>query len=280
MLALSNLPEEMRYPLTSAMSDLRDHSTLGQRMRSILRYGDQLAGRSRRITRQHVLSPEGSHLLRYRWADPSGSQVYRVGIFAGIHGDEQSGIIAAIQLLQHLEWHPFIAEFYELIIYPVCNPWGFEHGRREGASGKDLNRCFWHEQEEPEVRLLEQDLRAKQFDGIIALHTDDTSEGIYGYVQGSTLTRHLLEPALVAAARVIRRDIRSSIDSHPANDSMIFGGYQGILGAPEAQHPQPFSIVFETPQHPTLGKQVEAHLVAIGEILSRYRKINSEGRDI
>ena len=61
---------------------------------------------------------------------------------------------------------------------------------------------------------------------------------------------------------------------------MIFGGYQGILGAPQDQHPQPFSIVFETPHLAPLGKQVEAHLVAMKQILSLFRTISSEGRDI
>lgn len=253
----------------------------GKRNDAIRSYGDQFAGRSRYISKQHVLNaPDGRSLLRYRWADPKGSPTYRIGIFAGIHGDEHSGVIAAIQLLQHLEWEPSIAEFYELFIYPVCNPWGFENAQREGISGKDLNRCFWHADGEVEVLLLEQDLRAKQFDGIIALHTDDTSEGIYGYVNGNTLTRHLLEPALQSASLVIPRDVRPQIDSHPASESIICGGYQGILAAPQEQHPQPFSIVFETPQHSLLGKQVEAHLVAIKEILRFYRKISSEGADI
>ena len=251
------------------------------RTESIRSYGDQLAGRSRFISEQHVRhGTDGPHLLRYRWADPEGSPVYRVGIFAGIHGDEQSGVIATMQLLHSLEKEPSLAEFYELFIYPVCNPWGFEQGLRAGFSGKDLNRCFWCDEEDAEVRLLEQDLRAKQFDGIIALHTDDTSEGIYGYANGSTLTRHLLEPALQTASQVIPRDIRPEIDSHPASDSIICGGYNGILAAPQEQHPQPFSIVFETPHHPPLGRQVEAHLVAIKEILRLYREISSEGRDI
>ncbi len=263
-------------------NELRSLSSVtGGRTNSIRLYGDQLAGRSRYITPQHVQNTtDGIQLMRYRWADPSGSPVYRIGIFAGIHGDEYSGVVATLQLLHLLEKDPSFAEFYELFIYPVCNPWGFEHGVREGFSGKDLNRCFWQEKEDAEVRLLEQDLRAKQFDGIIALHTDDTSEGIYGYVNGSTLTRHLLEPALQTASQVIPRDIRAEIDSHPASDSIISGGYTGILGAPQEQHPQPFSIVFETPHHPPLGRQIEAHLVAIKEILRLYRKINSEGRDI
>jgi len=189
-------------------------------------------------------------------------------------------VLAAVQLLGELQKNPRIGEFYELFVYPVCNPWGFDAIRREGESGKDLNRCFWREKEEPEVRLLEQDLRAKRFDGIISLHTDDTSEGIYGYVNGSTLTRHLLEPALRSTSSIIQRDVRPEIDTHPASDSMIFGGYQGILGAPDEQHPQPFSIVFETPHLAPLGKQVEAHLVAIKEILTLFRGISSEGLDI
>jgi predicted deacylase len=254
---------------------------LGHRTESILRYGDQLAARSRFLQPQHVReSPEGRHLIRYQWADPSSSHAYRVGIFAGIHGDEQSGVIAAMQFLQQLEWDPRIAQFYELYIYPVCNPWGFDAGKREGARGKDLNRCFWGDSEEAEIRLIEQDLRAKRFDGIISLHTDDTSEGIYGYANGHTLTRHLLEPALHVAAGVLPRDTRHEIDTHPADNSIITGGYTGILAAPPEQRPRPFEIVFETPQLAPLGRQVEAHLVVLREILQIFRTISSEGMDI
>ena len=185
-----------------------------------------------------------------------------------------------MQLLQELERNPRIAEYYELFIYPVCNPWGFDAVRRESSSGKDLNRCFWQSEEEPEVRALEEDLRSINFDGIISLHTDDTSEGIYGYANGSTLTRHLLEPALRSASKVLPRDLRLHIDTHPASESIIHGGYQGVLSAPKEQSPQPFQIVFETPHLAPITSQVEAHLIVLREILAHYRKISSEGRDI
>jgi len=263
-----------------ALNPTLQHSLFAKRADSIRQYGDQLAGRSDSIQPKHVSDQRGLDLLRYRWAVSEKSPSYRIGIFAGIHGDELSGVIASMHLLHHLERNPSLAEFYELFIYPICNPWGFENDLREGQSGKDLNRCFWKEDEEPEIRLLEQDLRAKRFDGIIALHTDDTSEGIYGYANGSTLTRLLLEPALLSASKVIPRDVRPQIDTHPASESIISGGYQGILSAPADQHPQPFSIVFETPHHAPLGSQVDAHLVALKEILRLFREISSEGRDI
>jgi hypothetical protein len=251
----------------------------GNRTSSILRYGDQLAGRSRHVQALHVMeSPQGRILPRYRWADPHGRPVYRIGVFAGIHGDEQSGVVAAVQLLHHLASDPAIGRFLELFIYPVCNPWGFDANRREGESGRDLNRLFW--QEEREVLLLEQELLAKRFDGIIALHTDDTSEGIYGYVNGSTLTRHLLEPSIQAASVILPRDERPEIDTHPAEASIITGGYSGILSAPSEQHPKPFEIVFETPHLAPFGLQVEAHLKAIQEILRLFPQISSHGMDI
>jgi hypothetical protein len=258
---------------------MKPQALSGRRSLSVIRHGDQVAAQSHRVTAQHVQGiSEGEHLARYRWADPFHKPVYRIGIFAGIHGDEQSGVIAAIQLLRHLERNPLPGRFHELFIYPVCNPWGFDNNSREGASGKDLNRLFW--QEEPEVRLLEQELRAKSFDGIIALHTDDTSEGIYGYVNGSTLTRHLLEPSLRAASSVLPRDERPEIDTHPAERSIITGGYSGILSAPADQHPKPFEIVFETPHLAPMGSQVDAHLTAVTEILRIFPEISSEGMNI
>jgi len=266
---------------TDSMIGIAVPSPSGGRTASIQRYGDLLAARQRLVEARHVSDSGGEqNLLRYRWTDPEGKPVYRIGIFGGIHGDEVAGVIAALQLLHHLAAHPQLGRFHEVFVYPVCNPSGFDAGRREGETGKDLNRCFWAEREETEVRLLEQELRAKSFDGIIALHTDDTSEGIYGYVNGSTLTRHLLEPSLQAASTILPRDDRPEIDTHPAERSIITGGYSGILSAPPDQHPKPFEIVFETPHLAPIGLQVEAHLVALKQILRLFPQISSQGMDI
>ena len=163
----------MRTALGSRFpTDASAHRT--SRTESVIRYGDGLAASSPRITSLHTRGrDQRDYLPRYRWVDPAHKPVYRIGIFAGIHGDEQSSVIAALQLLKRLELDPLPGRFHEIFLYPVCNPWGFDNNRREGSSERDLNRLFW--QEEAEVRLLEQDLRAKNFDGIIALHTDDTS---------------------------------------------------------------------------------------------------------
>src|SRR6058998_3773489 len=91
-------------------------------------------------------------LPRYVFIGPKGGDdPIRIGIFAGIHGDEPAGSYAVIKLLQLLERQPEIAKGYWLYVYPVCNPTGFEQQTRCSVRGHDLNREFWNNSNEPEV---------------------------------------------------------------------------------------------------------------------------------
>src|SRR5271167_1157686 len=159
-----------------------------------------------------------SHVLpRYLFVGPRGGDTpIRLGIFAGIHGDEPEGTHALVHFMKLLEANPELAAGYYLSIYPVCNPTGFEDDTRFSRRGFDLNREFWKSSKEPEVRLLQAELESRSFQGIISLHTDDTSTGFYGFVRGATLTQHLIEPALAAAELYLSRDDRPVIDGFAA----------------------------------------------------------------
>ena len=70
-------------------------------------------------------------LPRYLFVGPRGGDTpIRVGIFAGIHGDEPEGVHALIQFIKLLESKPELATGYYLSFYPVCNPTGFEDNTR------------------------------------------------------------------------------------------------------------------------------------------------------
>ena len=204
---------------------------------------------------------------------PSGDDPIRLGIFAGIHGDEPAGTLALVRFLRELAASPELAAGYRIYAYPVCNPTGFEDNTRHSRRGKDLNREFWRASEEPEVYILEQELWTHAFHGIIALHSDDTSEGLYGFVNGSDLSTELLEPALWAAEKYLHRNTRLMIDGFRAKRGLIDGGYPGILSAPPEARPVPFQLTFETPAHAPLHLQVEAHAAALRCILAEYRTI-------
>ena len=204
----------------------------------------------------------------------------RVGIFTGVHGDEPSGVQAAVELLHRLNACPKAALGYELFVYPICNPWGYRNDVRWLKTGADMNREFWRGSDEIEVLVLEGQLMKLAFDGVVALHTDDTSDGLYGFVKGHQLTRHVLEPSLEAASQFLPRNFDKSIDNFQANQGIIESGYSGILGAPPTQKPRPFEIVFETPNHAAVELQVEAHIAAILTMFDRFRSMIAEAQNI
>jgi murein peptide amidase A len=220
----------------------------------------ELAGQSHAMPRYLFLGPQG------------GAEPLRVGIFAGVHGDELASSFALLRFVRLLEEKPDLARGYCLFLYPVCNPTGFEDNTRHNRNGKDLNREFWRNSPEPEVRLLESELSSHAFNGIISLHTDDTSEGIYGYAHGALLTRHLVGPALAAAGEFLPVNQNGTIDGFRARAGIIREGYEGVLRTPPGIKPRPFEVILETPHRAPHYLQEAALAVALRTILNEYRQ--------
>lgn len=238
---------------------------------------DQIAADSPNLVANHdahfEVDGETYELPRYLFVGPRGGDTpIRLGIFGGIHGDEPEGVHALVRFIRLLESHPELAAGYYLSFYPVCNSTGFEDGTRFSRSGKDLNREFWNNSAEPEVRLLQAELQSRSFQGIIALHTDDTSAGFYGIVRGATLTKHLIEPALVAAEKFLPRDGRPVIDGFNARNGILRDCYDGVLSAPPKVRPRPFEIILETPSAPPEFLKELAFVAALQTILIEYNK--------
>lgn len=195
----------------------------------------------------------------------------KVGIFAGIHGDEPEAVLGLVDLIRGLNARPEVARDYRLFIYPVCNPAGLVDGTRCSRSGADLNREFWKDSAEPEVRLLETEIRHQQFDGVISLHTDDTTDGVYGYAHCGAGTDDLLHDALETAHHALPRCRQRLIDGFAATNAIVRKCYAGVLSAPREQQPRPWEIILETPRRAPVCLQRQAFVLAIGMILARYR---------
>ncbi len=212
-------------------------------------------------------------LPRYLFIGPrGGDDPIRIGLFGGIHGDEPEGVQTLIRLLTLLEEQPEPARGYCLFVYPICNPTGFEDGTRNSRSGYDLNREFWQHSQQPEVLALQQELCTHALDGMIALHSDSTSDGVYGYARGALFTRHLIDPALRRAEEFLPRNHRSNIDGFKARNGIIRDCFQGVLSAPPKIRPRPFEIILETPQSAPQYLQELALVTALQTVLGEYRK--------
>lgn len=226
------------------------------------------AGQTYRLPRYVYLGPKG------------GGETIRIGIFATIHGDEPEGALALSRFVTLLESNREIAKGYALFIYPVCNPTGFEDNTRHSRSGLDLNREFWKDSAEPEVRWLEKEIWAHAFDGIVTLHSDDTSDGLYGFVSGAVLSENLLEPALREAEKFLPRNHGGIIDGFSARRGIISTGYHGVLKSLPGVRRPPFEITLETPQKTPLHRQVESFAAALQTILVEYRYLQAIAQNI
>jgi protein MpaA len=220
-------------------------------------------------------------LEQYLFVGPRGGGDYlRVGIFAGLHGDEVAGVLAAVRFLEELGREPGPAHGYELYVYPLCNPSGFEDGTRHARNGRDLNREFWSGSREPEVVLLERQIRTLRFDGLIALHADNESPGLYAFALGAQVTQHVVEPALAAAGKILPVNHERTIDNFVARNGLIRKGYPGMLCAAPEMRPRPFEIVFETPQYAELDQQIDANLVFLRHALEQYQQLRAVAQDL
>lgn len=244
---------------------------------------DDLAARSDLVFRKPLPLRAGTdeYLPRYFCLGPQGGGDYlRLGIFATIHGDEPEGALALVRFAEALVRQPDLATGYALYLYPVCNPAGYASGSRHSRAGKDLNREFWKESDEPEVRRLETEIWTHAFHGIVTLHSDDTSDGLYGFVNGQVLSKSLLGPALRAAEQFLPLNHRQRIDGFPARKGIIYEGYDGTLRAVPGLRPSPFEITFETPQKAPIPLQVQAFQVALETILREFRFLMAVGQGI
>lgn len=220
------------------------------------------------LPRIHISGPEAGH-----------DQI-RLGLFAGLHGDEPAGCVALVQFATAVSANLSRIAGYDLMIYPVINPFGYECGTRQNHEGLDLNREFWRGSFAREVQAIEQELRTARFDGILTLHSDDTCEGLYGYAHGRTLEESLLKPALKAAAHYLPLDGRATIDGFTAREGLIHECFQHVLSAPPDQRPRPFDLIFETPAHAPFDLQVSAAVAALEEIISIYPGFISYAQDL
>jgi hypothetical protein len=246
---------------------------------------DDIASRSSYLISKPLADFESAgrvyQLPRYVFLGPKGGgDTIRIGIFATLHGDEPEGALALVRFLSALERNPEQAQGYALFVYPLCNPTGFEDNTRQARSGQDLNREFWKGSLASEIRSLETEIWTHAFHGIISLHSDETSQGLYGYANGAVLSEHLLEPALRAAEGFLPRNGRRKIDGFPARRGIIYSSCNGVLQSPRGLKSPPFEITLETPQSAPLHLQVESLNVALHTILLEYRYLMAVAQNI
>jgi murein peptide amidase A len=266
-------------------SSLEELTGKGPRLQILLRAFLELGAAHPEVGLDVLADPAGASSLRLarflvRGPETAVAEPLKLAVFATVHGDEPAGAVAVLQLLRAAAADPQILRGADLYCYPICNPSGYEARTRGNAAGVDLNREFWRDSSHPEVRILEHELRTECFDGLVSLHADCDSRGLYAFARGSVTSAELVGPALAAACGELPRNTDAIIDGFRAEQGIIRDCYEGVLSPPPEQSPPPFEIILETPGIAPVPDQARAAYKALRGLLAELPRLSVGGGEI
>ncbi|MBV9463765.1 MAG: hypothetical protein JO317_06000 [Verrucomicrobiae bacterium] len=212
----------------------------------------EILGQVYRIPRYHFIGPR------------AGGDYLRVGLFASLRGDETDALEALPTFIRNLATEPDLARGFELFLYPLSNPTGVEDGTRWSRVGGDLEDLFWRESIQPEIILLEKQIEALKFDGLISIGEWD-GEGMAGALRPASLAGDVLEPALGAAA--------AHLAGKPAAPPVFRQKLGGVSASPQVR-PRPFeaSVAMPRTRREPKEKRPEALSIALTSLLAGYAR--------
>lgn len=188
---------------------------------------------------------------------------------AGIHGDETSGPLAVLELVRRFNWARLRRA--GVVLLPVGNPWGFDHGRRTDAAGRNLNRGFGGESFRPEQRLLHEAVSAARPVLLLTLHEDDEQAGFYLYAYGrpdrNDRTRRLIKSV---GRRFMPLARGRRIDGHPAAAGVILNIRDGSLEHRVHLDSVQESLCLELPDKRPLAARVRAGEAIMSAVIRQY----------
>ena len=197
----------------------------------------------------------------HRRARSSATNLY---VATGIHGDEPSGPLALLQLLQENTW-PDV----NLWLVPCTNPTGFRRNTRENQSGIDLNRQY-RDPAAPEIVAHKAWLqRQPRFHLSLLLHEDWEANGFYVYELNPKNQFSFAEPIVEAVRPVCPIETAERVDDFECRGGIIRPKINPAERPEWAEaiylvvHHADCSYTLETPSDFPLPFRVQAHVTAL-----------------
>jgi hypothetical protein len=221
------------------------------------------------------------HIPRFIFMGPTGGgDTIRLGIFAGLHGDDPEGAEALVEFIKELERAPQSARGYHIYAYPVCNPIGFSARNHSNAAGEYLAEQFWGGSSQPEVYYLERELGVLRFHGVISLQTKNHSGGFLVDTKSDILNRALAQPAIQATHRFLPGSILKQVSPTGLPHASPGATLPDFLTVTGELNPTPFELHIGIPKHTPKPSQIHGTVGALKTILDSYRRLQSIGQNL
>jgi predicted deacylase len=121
---------------------------------------------------------------------------WNVVVNSGAHGTESVGVRVMLRFLQ--EFNKELLGYYNLILFPIVNPFGYVYNRRKNGNNQYGNNGFNQKKEEnltSEAKLI-RDTIPNKIDLFIDVHADSDKNGFYIYERKRPEAKSLAEISL------------------------------------------------------------------------------------
>lgn len=189
---------------------------------------------------------------------------------AGQHGDEHF----AITTLLHWLKQPILFSDFNYYIFPICNPFGYEHNSRDNGAQQDTNNDsnFIKDSKVAELAILYEQF-PQTADMIMDIHGDTGKDKVYCYEHKAENLPSIAEPALTANNEILPFIKTKTIYKIPVNNGVIIPpdydigieGYMEKLGIK-------YSITLELPGKINGQQRTEGGIAIINSILKNFKE--------
>lgn len=191
----------------------------------------------------------------------SDTQLPKIFISAGIHGDEPATTSAICDLIQS----DLLPKTFSYFIFPCMNPRGMRLSIRETPEGKDLNRDYLGEETGEVQTQLRKIKSVDQFELALLLHEDWESSGFYLYELTKPDTPPRFGPKVLdAVSKICPIETSAQIDGLEASKGLIHPPYHlnQRTDWPEAfylmRHKTNHSLTLESPSDFDMQVRIDA----------------------
>jgi protein MpaA len=166
----------------------------------LLSHLDQLSQPRTRLYRSPISAPPP-----YRWpeipryifvGDQPGESEIRLGIFAGLRGEDNAGAKAIAEFIDDLVTIPSLGSAFRIYAYPTANPLSYTTGAPRKQTDRTVANETGRKLRFPEAELIEREIFVVQFHGVVIIHTTDEPEVLQAAVYGANLHEALVAPIL------------------------------------------------------------------------------------
>ena len=251
-----------------AQAAVPKYSRAESRVSKVLRPLDQLSGTRRHLYTTRILTRghrASSQISRYVFeGEQTRESPIRIGIFAGLRGDDEVGPAAVSMFLADLVALPHLGNDLRIYAYPIVSAANFEMGASYCEPSQYIISQTGCETLSSETYQIEREIFAIGFDGVISIQIEDGIENFKVGISDSRLHEALVRPIL------------SSLELFLPNVEDCDGGSSRSLTMGIRFKRRPFELTFRVPSSGWSGLYAMGLRIAIHTAVDCYRSFETQ----